>query len=452
MQVVAGLALLLAAGSCVGPAPPTTAAVSTPSPAPATSVDPALPGLGADDVTRLTVDALQDYWRQEFPRAFGTSWQDVRTIAPVHVDAADAPPPPCVAKASDLRGNAFYCPGADAIVWDDDVLVPGLRDRFGPAGVVVVLAHEFGHAVETRLGVDALQRSDPAGHPTILLEAMADCFAGAAIRHFVDATAAGGSALPLGTVERDAALRALMTFRDPLGTLAADTSAHGNSFDRISAVEDGYSGGPSLCARMTVENRQFTQRRFGSAADRARGGNLPLNRLVAAVSGDARGWYEQLVAARGVQGWRAPEPRSAPPCPGGGGDQGPVTFCADGAIVTDLSRLADLEDTSGDFAGATLLASRYALAARAGAGLSTTGFDAGRSALCLTGAYTARLVDPTGGFGLSPGDLDEAVGILLDQDWAETDGAGTVDPADHGFDRVARFRQGFTGGPATCGL
>ncbi|MFC7659526.1 hypothetical protein ACFQV8_28580 [Pseudonocardia benzenivorans] len=51
-----------------------------------------------------------------------------------------------------------------------------------------------------------------------------------------------------------------------------------------------------------------------------------------------------------------------------------------------------------------------------------------------------------------PGDLDEAVGILLDQDWAETDGAGTVDPADHGFDRVARFRQGFTGGPATCGL
>ncbi|MGD9985221.1 neutral zinc metallopeptidase [Pseudonocardia sp.] len=458
VALVLSLVIATLAAACVGPTPPPTADPSAP---PSTAgvaatvppPDPALPGRSTDEVARLTVDALQSYWRAALPADLGRPWRDVATIAPVHVDDPAAPAPPCAAKAADLRGNAFYCPAADAVVWDADELLPQLRDRFGPAGVVVVLAHEFGHAVQTRTGVDEAQRADPAAHPTILLEAMSDCYAGAVIRHLVDATAAGGPVdLPMRATERDAALRALVTFRDPLGTLAADTTAHGNAFDRLSAVEDGYDTGPAACAGMTLADREFTQRRFGSAADRARNGDLPLDRLVPAVSGDARTWFDGLVAAGGTAGWKAPDPRPAPPCPDAG-PQGPVAYCAaDGGVVTDLAALGELQKRSGDFAGATLIVSRYALAARAAAGRSATGYDAGRSAVCLAGAWTARLVDPAGGFGLSPGDLDEAVAVLLDEDWAETDAVGTVDPADNGFERLGHYRRGFDGGPGACGL
>ena len=52
-------------------------------------------------------------------------------------------------------------------------------NQFGAAGAVVVLAHEVGHAVQHRLGVDqARTGAIPARYPTILLEAMADCYAG----------------------------------------------------------------------------------------------------------------------------------------------------------------------------------------------------------------------------------------------------------------------------------
>jgi hypothetical protein len=70
--------------------------------------------------------------------------------------------------------------------------------------------------------------------------------------------------------------------------------------------------------------------------------------------------------------------------------------------------------------------------------------------MCLAGSYTARLVDTTGSFALSPGDLDEAVQALVADTWAARDGAGSADPAEHGFDRVAVFREGVQGGPAAC--
>jgi hypothetical protein len=70
--------------------------------------------------------------------------------------------------------------------------------------------------------------------------------------------------------------------------------------------------------------------------------------------------------------------------------------------------------------------------------------------VCLAGAYTGRLIDPAGGFSLSPGDLDEAVQVLLAGDWAARDDRGDVGPAEHGFARVAGFREGLLTGPASC--
>ena len=132
------------------------------------------------------------------------------------------------------NGQAFYCPTADIIAWDADGLLPAQVEEFGTAGAVVVLAHEIGHAVHTRLGIGADRGS--ARYPPILLEAMADCFAGVALAHLIDFP---GPGLPLDLVERDQALLALVGFRDPVGVDSRDEGAHGNAFDRVSAFQSG---------------------------------------------------------------------------------------------------------------------------------------------------------------------------------------------------------------------
>jgi predicted metalloprotease len=393
-------------------------------------------------VAASTVAALQEFWREAYPAAFGRPWRDVEQFVAVATANRRAPAPPCVERAADLAGQAFYCPTADAVVWDAEGLLPQIAARFGASGVVVVLAHETGHAVQSRLGVDTAQAADPDRYPTILLEAMADCYAGVTMAHFAGRPVAG-----IEAVERDTALLALVGFRDPVGIGPSDASAHGNAFDRVSSFQDGWTGDAARCAGMTVADRAFTERRFGSADDRARGGNLPLERLLPAVESDARGWFTGVAAQAG---WTAPalDTGYTDACPRDElAAQGPVRFCAaDGSIGVDRAALGTLDRRFGDYAAATLVASRYALAALAERGAPPDG----AAALCLTGAYTARLTDPAGRFTLSPGDLDEAVQVLLAYDWAARDAAGRVAEAEDGFDRVARFRAGVRNGEASC--
>lgn len=441
-----GVTLVLLAGctqvvtgrpSAAGPAPAPTA------PAPAAT------GPGG-----IVTAALQEFWRHEFPASFGREWRDIAVFSPVATGDAAALVPPCVERAADLVGQAFYCPAADAVAWDADGLLPALDGAFGTAGVVVVLAHEVGHAVQTRLGVDEEQLRAPSQYPTILLEAMADCYAGVALAHFAENPGAG---VPLGPDAPERALLALTGFRDPLGVVAGDQSAHGNGFDRVSAFLDGYvrsSSGPdgaARCAEMSVPNREFTQRRFGSAADQARGGDLPLAALLRAVEADARRWFADVAAPR-APGWVAPRlsVRDSGACPGLSA-QGPVRFCAaDGSVSLDQDELVAVHRDLGDYAVATLVAGRLALAAAAAAGDDPAGMPASVAAVCLAGAYTAQLLDPEGSFSLSPGDLDEAVQLLLSADWAARDAHGKVNGMTGGVERLLRFRAGLQSGFPAC--
>jgi hypothetical protein len=79
------------------------------------------------------------------------------------------------------------------------------------------------------------------------------------------------------------------------------------------------------------------------------------------------------------------------------------------------------------------------------------GKEASAAALCLAGAYTGAVFQRQGAFGLSPGDFDEAVTVLLRFDYAARDARGQ-DAVDPGFQRVARFREGVFGGQKKCGL
>ncbi|MDQ3664444.1 MAG: neutral zinc metallopeptidase, partial [Actinomycetota bacterium] len=376
--------------------------------APTATAAPAAPGgatkvIGAtdsviDQLAVSAVDAVQDYWRRTMPASFGRPWRELRGgFYAVDTTKPNGRLPGCISHVEELVDQAVYCPASDAVAWDSGHLLPEIQRRFGDAAVVVVIAHEIGHAVHYRLGLAQAIASEPQRWPTILVEAVADCFTGAAMS---DIRARSAAALRIDRKQLDNALRALITFRDPVGTAASEENAHGNAFDRVSAFQDGYRHGAAACAAMTIDNRVFTERRFGSSDDAARAGNLPIDQLLESVSTDAGSWYGQLVASRGGQAWRAPalvvEP--APACPAAG-DQGPVQFCATtGAVTADVAALRPLVDSIGDYAGGMLLASRYGLAALGALQEPVEGATAGRRALCLAGAYSASLFDRQDGF------------------------------------------------------
>ena len=97
-----------------------------------------------------------------------------------------------------------------------------------------------------------------------------------------------------------------------------------------------------------------------------------------------------------------------------------------------------MHDSIGDFAGGLLLATAWlsVVQQQLGAALGTD--DARRAAECLAGAWAADSAS-----SLSPGDLDEAVTVLVAAGQGDTD-RGTA------FERVAAFRAGFKRGPANC--
>jgi len=153
-----------------------------------------------------------------------------------------------------------------------------------------------------------------------------------------------------------------------------------------------------------------------------------------------------LAASAGLPGWQAPAlSTTAGRCAVAA--QGPAAWCPeDNTVVVDRAAIGQLEDRFGDFAGATLIASRYGLAVLQALRRETTG----AAAICLAGAYTGGLLKADGSFTLSPGDLDEAVEVLLRQDWAARDPAGAADPRQHGYERIALFRKGVVSGSQAC--
>ncbi|WP_235863823.1 neutral zinc metallopeptidase [Saccharopolyspora kobensis] len=381
--------ILLLIGSCAA-APP------EPPPVADHTVDPAfVHGTdhgGADRLAATVVTDVQNYWHEQYPAVFGTPWRNLDGGF-FSVDTnGNGTAPPCSAEVSDLEGNAYYCATVDAIAWDRTALLPVLQEHYGDASVVVVLAHEIGHAVQKRAGLDA----DAA---PVRLEAMADCFAGAYVRSVTDGRS---ERLRINDEQLDRALRAITLFRDPVSTNSTD--AHGTAFERVTAFQDGYANGPRRCTEVTETPL---------AALPPDGPNLPLDEALRTES--ISEYFSGLVGEQ----WTPPE------------------------LALDRSALAETHADIGDQAVTTLLAAKFALTANAGLGRPTTGADASKQIVCLTGAYTAA--QP----GLTQGDLDEAVAVVLDSDDIGRDAQGTNQLT--GFDRIAAFRTGALGGATACG-
>jgi predicted metalloprotease len=148
--------------------------------------------------------------------------------------------PPCAADASDIAGNAFYCSTKDDVAWDSEQLLPELRSKFGDFVIPIVLAHEWGHAVQARSNFTAR---------TVTKELQADCFAGGWAKH-----AQAKGVFKANSAELDTALAGILELRDSPGTSKIDPSAHGSGFDRVGAFQDGYDNGPEACKAYRDDN------------------------------------------------------------------------------------------------------------------------------------------------------------------------------------------------------
>jgi predicted metalloprotease len=383
-----------------------------------------------DRLAATVVTDVQKYWAKAFPATFGTSWRDLDGgFFSVDTAAAGGKPPPCAATTAEVEGNAFYCASVDAIAWDRAALLPVLREHYGAAAVVVVLAHEIGHAVQQRTGIDI------SGADHTHIEAMADCYAGSFVRSAADG---GSEHVHINPAQLDDAMRALIVFRDPIGTAQSSSNAHGTAFDRVSSFQDGYRDGPRRCTDPTARNRRPTVPDSPAQPDRR-----PLDDVVRTGSADMQAYFGSLAARRHGR-WASPivVPSTDPAARCARGARAPVAYCAvPPAVVFDVAELAASHRDVGDQSSVPLLASRYALAALSALGRPITGADAGRRATCLAGAYASSRAG-------APGALDEAVDALLTGDSASRDAEGGN--AITGFDRVAAFRIGAKDGANAC--
>ncbi len=121
-------------------------------------------------------------------------------------------------------------------------------------GVAMVLAHEYGHAIQYQSGM----ADDDT--PTLVSEQQADCLAGAYMRWVAEDNS---PRFTLSTADGlNNVLAAVIGFRDPLLNVddpEVGVDEHGSAFERVSAFQFGFTDGVAACA--SIDMREIGQRR-----------------------------------------------------------------------------------------------------------------------------------------------------------------------------------------------
>jgi predicted metalloprotease len=432
-------AVVLACGGCS----------STKSSAPASSTASAadsvqIHGDASNPVNKIAIKAiadLQTFWGGEFPKLYGHDYTPVKggfyAVTPSSGQLA-----PCAQAAADISGNAFYCSKADDVAWDSEQLLPDLRKRFGDFVIPVVLAHEWGHAIQARANFQG---------PTVVKEIQADCFAGAWAAH-----AAKSDAFKPSADDLDNALAGFLFLRDEPGTEKRDPQAHGSGFDRVNSFQNGFDNGPTACKGYKVGDPPVVEIPFNSAADVESGGNAPYEDIVTGVPTDLEDYWSQVYPKLTGHPWTPLQPAKAfnpadPPTCGGQPTSDYVLFyCVPEDYVgfDAVKAMPQIYDQGGDFAVATLIATQYGLAVLSHGGQDASDKLTSLRGDCMAGAWAASILledRPESGFKMSPGDLDKGITALI-----VFRGSGDVARQGHGSVRVDAYRDGVMNGAKAC--
>lgn len=390
-------------------------------------------GSTTDQLVANSMDDILGYWDENFEDVFDSELEPLQ--GGIHAYEVDGDMPiPCFddSEREYAANNAFYCPTEDAIGYDR-VFVQGMADKFGDFIVPLVMAHEFGHAIQGRVGAPT--------NKTISAEGQADCYAGV----FTEATVQGTPHFQSTSADLDTVLGGYLMLRDEPGASADDPNAHGSAFDRVGAFQEGFNEGPEHCYTSFGEDREYAEIPYITDNDLANAGNLPYDQMLTTIPEEmnkfgsvaADDWSD--VPTETFDG-------SDVDCDGNGPSE-QIFYCADDTTVYAGDQLIQQAyDKFGDFAAMTVIALGYGAAIQDSNGTDSSGKQGFESRLCLVGAYAGAAFEATvagepselGDLQLSAGDLDESVMLLIaildDDKFLKTH---DVDA----FERIDTFRQ-----------
>jgi predicted metalloprotease len=195
----------------------------------------------------FVVDDVQDRWRQDFADS-GRTYQTTKLVI---FDGQTQTG--CGLGSSDT--GPFYCP-ADRKVYLDLGFFRELGQRFDAPGdfaQAYVIAHEFGHHVQTLLGTEGRMREEQQRRPSeanelsVRLELQADCYAGVWAH-----SAYEENLLETGDVEEGLTAAAAVgddrIQRSAGRDVDPETWTHGSSAQRVQWFKAGYQNGdPAAC-------------------------------------------------------------------------------------------------------------------------------------------------------------------------------------------------------------
>ncbi len=456
---------------------PATTATTDPAPDPTTppplEFDPdaidfgiAKPAREYDEFLLAALTDLQRWWDGEYPTLYGAPFTplegNVYAAYPERPDDLPGCGTPRTTYDDVREFVAFYCGQGDFVVYDDgaDGLLFELAANFGPATIGIVLAHEFGHAIQQRSG--ALNRS----LPTVITEQQADCFAGAWASR-----AAGGESPGLRFSDLDvrAGLIAMIKVEDPLGVSQLTPGGHGSGFDRVGAFQVGFQGGAAQCVGLLDQPLPLTPNQFRDLDERRSGGDAVFgfgeNELLGFIPDDLNRYWDIELQDRFTEfdgltlESAAASDEVACDRLVGQFDLGAALCADDGVVYLNEPKALELYREVGDFAVGYLLGVSWAEAVQASAGSTLTGEERVLNADCLTGAWVQTVIPETSGLlpqprpeertvSVSPGDLTEAIQtvILIGDIGSDDDQLGTA------FEKTAAFRLGVLGGLDACTL
>jgi predicted metalloprotease len=444
-------------------------------------IDENKPARDYDAFVAVAITDVERWWTDVFPEVYGEPFVPLANGIFAGYPERQTELPGCdepTTTYEDLNEYvAFYCATDDFMIYDDGdtSLLKALADNFGPAVMGVVIAHEYGHTIQQRVG--ALDEFIA----TIYTEQQADCFSGA----WAGQAYRGESPLlRLGDADVRAGLIAMLEVRDPVGFSQFEVGGHGSAFDRVGAFQEGFANGPARCAELLDDPLTLMPNEFRDQTDAALGGNAvydceelrdlgateadianctPAPEFLAQDLNDFWNWYT---------GDGFPDMQPAPVADLGEYD------CDDGVVLAtdallcastdtvayDEPDVLDLYRDFGDFTLGYFYGIAWAERAQQFEGSSLTGERRALLNDCYTGAWTGDItpddlgnttrrrdtdddgVDDAGVITSSPGDLDEAIRMAI----IVGDTGANVNTVGSPFEKISAFRVGVLGGLDAC--
>jgi predicted metalloprotease len=381
-----------------------------------------------DELIELSIADIQYFWGEQYPELYDERYESIPPNR-IHAGSPDDPPPACgggTPSYEEVEENAFYCSIGDFVAWDDVGLFPRLYEESGAYSVSLVLAHEWGHAIQGRTGLLGVNSTVP----TIVTELQADCFAGAWTRRLADGE---NERLEFDPTALEQALSGMISFGDSPGGDPLAPGAHGSGFDRVNAFQEGFEDGGERCVEYGEANSAgvfdqlptIVEFPFTDAIDAATGGNLALPVLLRDLLPELNDYWSNTVEFEEID--------ELVPFDSGEGDESScdgvykpnntefaVFYCAeDNSIHYDEQLFVLINREIGDFGVGTLITMEFARAAQHQADFEAEDFDTIKQRACFSGAFGRFMLerDPAtleeGQLALSPGDLDEAIQAFL---------------------------------------